>query len=58
MVKREKYYKWKVKNLFKKFYLGCSIKRDYFFNIVIEGWDVVEVVIDVVKEFDVKFGKF
>lgn len=58
MVKREKYYKRKVKNLFKKFYLGCLIKRDYFFNIVIEGWDVAEVVIDVVKEFDVKFGKF
>lgn len=57
VAKREKYYKRKVKNLFKKFYLGCSIKRDYFSNIVIEGWDVAEAVTDVVKELDVKFGK-
>ena len=57
VAKTEKYYKRKVKNLFKKFYLGCSINRKYFSNIVIEGWDIAEAVTDVVKELDVRFGK-
>lgn len=57
VTRTEKYYKREVKNLFKKFYIGCSVSRKYFSNIVVEGWDIAEAVTDVVKELDVRIGK-